>query len=73
LLDLPDGDGAYLEANEAILDQAVSLSGGRVCQAIVVWEDTPRDGDDITAAFAQSAAKRGFQVSSISTLIEEAM
>jgi hypothetical protein len=36
--------------------------------AIVIWDGRPRDGVDVTAAFAASARKRGLSVQEIGTL-----
>jgi hypothetical protein len=69
---LEDGDEAnddtYLRANEAILDQAQAMAAGRPVVAIVIWDGRPRDGVDVTAAFAASARKRGLSVQEIGTL-----
>lgn len=69
-LDLnPDGEDVYEHANLAIIDQALSLSGGDAAQvrAIVIWEGRPRGPDDTTAAFADAARNRGIEVRSVLT------
>lgn len=62
-------DDIYLRANEAILDQAQAIAAGRPVVAVVVWEGRPRDGVDVTAAFAASARKRGISVEQVGTAV----
>jgi len=65
-----ENDDTYLRANEAILDQAQAVAGGRPVVAVLVWDGRPRDGIDVTAAFAASARNRGLTVDEIITLPE---
>jgi hypothetical protein len=65
-------DETYLRANEAILDQALTVAAGRPVVAIVVWDRRTRDGIDVTAEFAASARNRGLPVEEISTIDERA-
>lgn len=63
-----EGDATYLQANEAILDRAVTLAGDPSnVRAVLVWEGQPRSGVDVTDAFGQSARKRGIAVLEVST------
>jgi len=69
-LDLdPAAVDVYERANIAIIDQALSLSGGDAAQvqAMVIWEGRPRGADDTTAAFAEAARSRGIDVRSVLT------
>jgi hypothetical protein len=65
------GDGAYAAANEAILREAQSLArpqqGGSALPliAVIVWEGTPRSGNDATEGFRTLAAEAGFDVREI--------
>jgi hypothetical protein len=70
----------FLDCNERILDEAIAIAGqgsstyadatARVL-AVVVWNERSRGEDDVTAAFADSASKRGIRVFSISSLGSE--
>jgi hypothetical protein len=64
------GDAAYAAANDAILDEAAALArqGATDVVAVLVWEGAPRDGTDMTAAFGESARKRGYRVEQVKTL-----
>ena len=64
------GDAAYDAANAAILDEAAALAqqGATDVVALLVWEGAPRDGADMTAAFGESARKRGYRVEQVQTL-----
>lgn len=64
------GDTAYAAANEAILQEAVSLAsqGATDVLAVLVWEGAPRDGADMTAAFRDEARRRGYRVEQVKTL-----
>lgn len=65
-----EGNEAYAEANEAILDRAATLarySNARVL-AVLVWEGAPRTGADMTAAFGDEARKRSWRVEQVKTL-----
>jgi hypothetical protein len=65
----PEAPHVYTRANEAILEQAVSLSGGASTEvlAVVVWEGRARGDDDYTAAFAAAAKQRGTAVECLLT------
>jgi hypothetical protein len=63
----PGDDNTYLQANESILDAAIGHASGDEAAAVIVWEGKPRDGIDVTYAFAQSARSRGLPVLEIST------
>jgi hypothetical protein len=75
VLGLPGGGvGDYARTNGAILEEAVRLAGaapeaaGGSVLAAVVWEGTPRPGDDLTADFARRARDRGIPVVAVPTL-----
>ncbi len=65
----PDAADVYTQANEAILEQAVALSGGAGGNVlvVVVWEGRSRGDDDYTAAFAQAARRRTMTVTYVLT------
>jgi hypothetical protein len=63
-----EDDATYVRANEDILDAATRLAAGRELHAAIAWEGKPRDGTDVTQAFAQSARSRNMPVHEISTL-----
>jgi hypothetical protein len=70
LMQRSEGNEAYVAANHAILDEAARLaraSNGEVV-AVLIWEGVPRSDDDITAAFAEEARKRGCLVEQVKTL-----
>lgn len=75
-------DDIYIEANEKIIDEAVSLnklinsklnsdvSQNQVDDAIlivIVWEGSSRGEDDITLNFANTGRSRGFEVVEVLT------
>jgi hypothetical protein len=64
------GDAAYAAANAAILDEATALARqtGTDVLAVLVWEGAPRGADDMTAAFAAEARRRGGRVEQVMTL-----
>lgn len=68
------GTGAYARANEAILDEAEALARHPGdARAVIVWEGKPKEGDDLesedlTAAFASSAERRGIPVEQVLTV-----
>lgn len=67
-----DDKAAYSVASSAILDEAVQLQTGKgkyehPILAVIVWEGAPRGDNDLTAAFAEEAAARGFAVEEILT------
>jgi hypothetical protein len=64
------GDAAYDAANDAILNEAATLAqeGATDVVALLVWEGAPREGADMTAAFGESARKRGYRVEHVKTL-----
>ncbi|PWC84720.1 hypothetical protein TSH100_17045 [Azospirillum sp. TSH100] len=67
------GDDAYAAANEVILREAQALAapvGGsqRRQFAMLVWEGSPRPGNDATAQFGTLARMAGFSLESIPTL-----
>lgn len=67
---------AYEATNQVILDQAVCMSEKqaaalyetRSLKAVVVWEGQSRGNDDITAAFAQEAQRRDFEMLEVITI-----
>jgi hypothetical protein len=64
-----EGTDAYIAANNAILEEATRLArqSKTMLTAVVVW-DAPRGRDDITAAFAEEARRRGPHVEELKTL-----
>lgn len=77
LEDAGESTEAYVAANEAILDEAVTLARDRFqpssqdasdhVLAVIVWEGSQRGEDDITAGFARTARGRGMEVVEVST------
>ncbi len=77
-----DPDDAYAATNEAILDEATNLASGKLhgrttpgaqrvtgaVLAVVAWDGHPREGNDLTIRFVQSARERGLSVAEVSTL-----
>jgi hypothetical protein len=61
----PDATNVYQHANEAILDEATTLAHGGPVIAVFVWDGRPREGGDVTAAFADSARRRRIAVEEI--------
>lgn len=64
------GSADYAAANAAILDHAGRLAreaGDAEILAVIVWEGKPRDGEDLTAAFANAARSRGLDVAEVMT------
>jgi hypothetical protein len=61
---------AYVVVNQVILHEAVALARQSNTEAIavLVWEGAPRGSDDVTAAFAEEAQKRGLRVEQVKTL-----
>jgi len=68
-----DESQAYLRVNSRILDDAQRISdqAGAEMVALVVWDGRSRGDDDVTAAFAREARRRGLRVVEISTLRED--
>lgn len=75
-------DELYLEANDKILDQAVSLAAEHNKNSrssavfvkpdndvlvVIVWEGNTRGENDITADFANKGRQRGFEVVEVMT------
>jgi hypothetical protein len=60
---------AFSAVNERLLDEAIELAGtdGRAV-ALIAWDGASRDGDDLTAHFAEGARSRGMEVEEVSTL-----
>jgi hypothetical protein len=68
---------AYLRATHVILDDAQELAaaeprsgrqpGAGKVTAVIVWDGSPRDHDDLTAHFADEARRRGLPVREILT------
>lgn len=60
---------AYRRVNETILEEAQTLAtpDGEAL-ALIVWEGRARNGNDLTAEFAQAAMRKSMRVSEISTL-----
>ena len=66
----PRTEESYLQANQAILNEAISLakaSGDRVVAALV-WDGIPRSDHDVTGAFGDAARSLGLQVVEVSTV-----
>jgi hypothetical protein len=61
---------AYVAVNAAILDEALALAGGTGTEALaaVVWDGAARGQDDLAAAFAAEAARRGLRLAEVRTL-----
>lgn len=59
----------YAAANNRILDEAQSLAAeqGADVVAVLVWEGTAREGNDLTDAFGRQARRRGFRVLEVLT------
>jgi hypothetical protein len=60
----------YLATNLAVLDAAAEVareSDGNV-MAILVWDQRPRDGEDVSHAFAEEATRRGIPLVHINTM-----
>jgi hypothetical protein len=57
------GNAVYLDANEAIFDEALRLAGGQPenVVAVVVWEGRRKGPEDATAGFADRARARGIR------------
>lgn len=68
---------SYVRATRAILDDAQELaaaeprggrqSGAGQVTAVIVWDGAPRGPDDLTAAFAEEARRRGIPVREVLT------
>ena len=63
-----EDDRAYRMANDAILNQAVTLADDGEVMALIAWEGTQRTDEDLTASFAQEAQRRKIPISEISTI-----
>jgi hypothetical protein len=66
----PQSEESYLQANQVILNEAISLaeaSGDRVIAALV-WDGIPRSDHDVTNAFGDAARSLGLQVLEVSTV-----
>jgi hypothetical protein len=64
-----DTEESYLQANQVILNEAISLaaaSGDRVVAALV-WDGISRGDRDVTNAFGDTARSLGLQVLEVST------
>jgi hypothetical protein len=68
--DAGDGDAAYRAVNGAILDEAQRLAreGNTRALAVVVWNGKPREGGDLTQAFADEAQARSLPVKEVLTI-----
>jgi hypothetical protein len=66
----PDDIECYLRTNEAILEEATTLSKdlGEQATAVLLWNRSSRGEDDATARFGESGKKRSLPVLEISTL-----
>ena len=65
----PRSEESYLQANQVILTEAISLAeatGDRVIAALV-WDGIPRNDHDITSAFGDAARSLGLQLLEVST------
>lgn len=63
-------DESYVQANRAILHEALNLAGSshdRV-SAVLVWNGVSRGESDITSAFGEAARSLGWKVLEVSTL-----
>jgi hypothetical protein len=66
----PAGDGAYAQANIAILDEAQALGRAAnepVC-AVLVWDGVSRGPGDLTEEFGEAARGRGIPVLEVLTV-----
>ena len=65
-----EGAAAYLAANHAILQRALTRSrqSGTEAMAVLVWEGSSRGDDDATAAFGDEARMLGLPVVTVGTL-----
>jgi hypothetical protein len=63
-----DEAGAYQAANEAIIQEAGTISGPGERTAVVVWEGSPRSEADATEAFRKLATEAGFSQRVVLTL-----
>jgi hypothetical protein len=63
-------DESYVQANRAILHEALSLAGssGDDVAAMLVWNRISRGDDDITNCFGEAARSLGWRVLEVSTL-----
>jgi hypothetical protein len=70
----PGSDGAYSAANEAIINDAISLASSEAGEAdkrpvaVIIWEGKGRGGSDATEEFRQSAEAAGFDVRTVATV-----
>jgi len=67
--DAGEGDAAYRAVNGKILDEAQRLAreGHTQAIAVVVWDGKPREGGDLTEAFANQAGTRSLSVKEVLT------
>jgi hypothetical protein len=70
ILKLPEGQEGYLETNLKLLDrgQQIARDNGVSAEALVIWNETSRGPDDVTAHFLHAAESRKMKVSQISTV-----
>ncbi len=67
---VPDDADAYAAVNRTILDQAAVLAAQLrvVAAAALVWDGSPRGGDDLTKAFGDEARQRGLEMFEVMTI-----
>ena len=70
ILQLPEGQEAYLETNRKLLDRGQQLAreNGVTAEALVIWNGVTRGTDDVTAHFLHAAKSRKMTVLVISTV-----
>lgn len=62
-----EDEGAYSQANEAIIHEATLAASPNRAVAILVWEGQPREGSDATAEFRQLAVSAGMDERTVLT------
>lgn len=60
VLDLPDIEQSFLDANQHLIDEAHHAAGGDAPYGIVVWNGARPDGVDVTADLARRAVAANF-------------
>lgn len=65
-----EADESYVQANHAILQEALNLAGSSSdgVSAVLVWNGASRGESDITSAFGDAARALGWRVLEVSTL-----
>ena len=73
LQDAGEGEAAYAAVNTVILEEAAKLAQNQHrataedVLAVLIWEGTPRPGNDLTAAFAEVARAKHYDIEQILT------